>query len=113
MISAADGATVLGDGQDAPRLYLAAASLGDGTALLTGGVVRGGDTLVATDDTLRVAADASTSPGPRLAQARAGHSSVAMADGTVLVSGGLVVPSADRLPAVRDTVEILNAGDSP
>ncbi len=113
VVSAADGATMAGGGQAAPRLYLAGAGLGDGTALLTGGIVGGGEALVVTDSSLRVAPDASTSPGPRLAQARAGHACAALPDGTVIVAGGLVPPTADRLPAVRDSVEVLNAGDGP
>jgi hypothetical protein len=112
VVSAADGAVVIGDNEAPPRLFMAGASLGDGAALLIGGIVGGGEELVVTDSSLRVTADATTAPGPRLAQARAGHAAVALADGTVLVAGGLVLPSADRLPVVRDSVELLNAGDA-
>ncbi len=90
-----------------------AAVIGEGWALLSGGLVGGPDTPVATDSTLLVGVDAATEAGPRLAEARAGHASVALPDGTVLVAGGMSLPSSDRLPEVRDSVELLNAGDRP
>lgn len=113
VVSAADGAAVLGEGDGAARLYLSGASLGDGWALLSGGLVGGPDAPVVTDSTLLVGVDAATEAGPRLAEARAGHVSVALSDGTVLVAGGMSLPSLDRLPQVRDSVELLNAGDRP
>jgi hypothetical protein len=118
VVSAADGAIVDTAGDNAPRLYLGGSGLLEGGALLTGGIVvsTGGDATivpVVTDSTLRVAVSGATSPGPRLAQARAGHASATMADGTVVVAGGLTLPTADRLATLRDSVELLNAGDAP
>ena len=109
MVSAADGAWEYAGFQTAARLYDSSTSLPGGGVLVVGGVVQAGTSPAVTDSVARYEADGTGAEAPRLAQTRAGHSSLALPDGTVLSVGGFeLLPAAGFAP--RDTAEILNLG---
>jgi len=109
VVSAADGAWEYAGFQTAARLYDSSTSLPGGGVLVVGGVVQAGTSPAVTDSVARYEADGTGAEAPRLAQTRAGHSSLALPDGTVLSVGGFeLLPAAGFAP--RDTAEILNLG---
>jgi len=109
VVAAADGAVrEVGSGSPA-RLYHSAAPLPDGTVLVLGGLIEGEEDLGVTGASQRFSAEGDPAPGPALALARAGHSSVALPDGTVLTVGGFTL-DPERGLRLHDSAEVLNLG---
>lgn len=104
-IHSTTGATIATSTLDTPRVFHTATLLPGGKVIVTGGTsnIDFSDPLAALGDVLRTTRiyDAATntwSNGPNLGERRIGHRATALADGTVLVTGGLEVTFFFTIP---------------